>query len=241
MAHHRIIAKLRYTEIEELSVENLNTETRQHTGLFVDDSLFMRDIFCAYLEKELNIAFKGVSELVLDPSEVGQCKYDVLIFNITAGETPDRNLIRNVVEAGLADKIMIIWDATDASTILDIVDVGVSGILSRDMPPQSMVNAIRFVIAGEKFVPAAVVARSVAKQIEFFGSRSQSRSKDVLRDVEVGILKLVKLGKSNKEIAHELCVSESSIKNNLISIYRKLHVSNRLQAVTAAESRGFLI
>lgn len=235
------IAAQRYNELEELSVENLNTETRQHTGLFVDESLFMRDIFCAYLEKELHIAFKGVSELVLERSEIAQHKYDVLIFNITAGETPDRVLLKNVVRSGVADKIMIIWDATDASTILDIVDVGVSGILSREMSPQSMVNAIRFVLAGEKFVPAAVVARAVAKQIEFFGSRSQSRSKDALRDVEVGILKLVKLGKSNKEIAYELRASESSIKNNLISIYRKLHVSNRLRAVTAAESRGFLI
>lgn len=222
-------------------MKNLNTETQQRTGLFVDESLFMRDIFCAYLEKELNIAFKGVSEIGLDRSEVGQCKYDVLIYNITVGETPDRNLIKSVVRSGLADKILIIWDATDTSTILNIVDVGVSGILSRDMSPQSMVNAIRFVMAGEKFVPAAVVARAVAKQIEFFGSRSQGRSKDELRDIEVGILKLVKLGKSNKEIAYELCASESSIKNNLISIYRKLQVSNRLRAVTAAESRGFLI
>ncbi len=106
---------------------------------------------------------------------------------------------------------------------------GASGYLLKGSMRRELMDAIRAVHAGKRYVLA-----DVAQEIAIHAAEES------LSDREVTILKLVAAGKANKLIAHELSLSEDTVKAHLRSIFAKLDVSDRTQAVTTALRRGII-
>lgn len=94
---------------------------------------------------------------------------------------------------------------------------------------KELIDAIRAVHAGRRYVLADVAQEIAAHAAE-----------DPLSDREIAVLQFVAAGKANKEIAYELSLSEDTIKAHLRSIFSKLDVNDRTQAVTTALRRGVI-
>jgi DNA-binding NarL/FixJ family response regulator len=106
---------------------------------------------------------------------------------------------------------------------------GASGYLLKSSLRKELIDAIRKVHAGRRYVLA-----EVAQEIAIHAAE------DALSDREVVVLQLVAEGKANKAIAHELLLSEDTIKAHLRNIFSKLDVNDRTQAVTTALRRGII-
>jgi two-component system, NarL family, response regulator len=106
---------------------------------------------------------------------------------------------------------------------------GVQAYLTKDVLHDELLNAIRAVHAGERYLPAAVSAALSA----------QSPRAD-LSAREIQVLKLIVEGQANKQIAYHLSIAEHTVKNHVKSILNKLGVQDRTQAATAAIQRGIV-
>ena len=112
----------------------------------------------------------------------------------------------------------------------DAMEAGAIGFLPKTMGARSMVNAVRFMMAGEKFVPLSMVQEESATHDHPLLSQLTQREVEVLEGLSKGL--------SNKEIALDLGLQEVTIKLHVRTLCRKLDVKNRTQAALAAKEAG---
>jgi len=129
--------------------------------------------------------------------------------------------------------VAILSGQIDPQTIREALQAGAAGYLPKTMRAAGMLNALRLILDGERYVPesalstgAALVGGEAAGVAEF-----SKRERDVI--------KLLMLGHTNKEIARDLQIEEVTVALHLRSIYRKLAVRNRTQAVRLLLERGW--
>jgi DNA-binding NarL/FixJ family response regulator len=109
------------------------------------------------------------------------------------------------------------------------LEAGASGYLIKGMPRQLLLDALRRVHQGERFLPPPVTEALAARKPE---GELSAREREVLS--------LLAAGKSNKEIASALCIAEITVKCHLSMIFLRLGVTDRTQAIIAATQRGLV-
>jgi DNA-binding NarL/FixJ family response regulator len=120
---------------------------------------------------------------------------------------------------------------TDAD-ILRAVEAGATGYLLKDATRDDLLRAVRLAATGESVLAPTVASRLL--------DRVRGARPDALSGREIEILELVARGRSNKQIATELFISEATVKTHLLHVFAKLGVEDRTEAVTAAVERGIL-
>ena len=126
--------------------------------------------------------------------------------------------------------------------LFQAVKVGAAAYCARDIDPQAMVQVIRRVDGGDYLVSDSILARPqvterVLRQFRELAATSNEAAEPLfvpLSQREVEILDYIAHGRSNKGIAHELGISDQTVKNHITSILRKLAVNDRTQAVIYA-------
>jgi DNA-binding NarL/FixJ family response regulator len=109
------------------------------------------------------------------------------------------------------------------------IEAGARGYLFKDMARKELVNAIRVVASGKRYIPAQVGSK-IAENLPRTGLSSR----------EIQVLQSVAAGLRNKEIAHRLGVSEATANTHIKHILEKLNASDRTQAVLTALRRGII-
>ena len=109
------------------------------------------------------------------------------------------------------------------------VQAGASGYLPKSSEPQELLEAIRVIYRGRRYFPTAINAALASR-----AARSE------LSDREREVLDALVRGRSNKEIASSLGISENTVKVHATRVFEKLGVADRLEAVTVAIQRGIV-
>ncbi|WP_309741785.1 response regulator transcription factor [Chamaesiphon sp. OTE_20_metabat_361] len=107
------------------------------------------------------------------------------------------------------------------------LQAGAKGYLLKDTKMSELLDAIRTLHTGHRYIPPAVGAKLAERM-----------SQPQLSDRELEVLRLMSAGKTNPEMCNDLCISESTIKFHINNIFTKLGVSDRTQAVVIAIKRG---
>ena len=118
---------------------------------------------------------------------------------------------------------------TEMRISIEHLDAGARGYLLKGMSGDELMDAIRAVHSGRSRIPAQVAERLAERMV-----------RPALTDRELGVLREIVSGKSNKEIGQALKISEATVKTHINSILGKLGVTDRTQAVTAAIQRGIV-
>jgi NarL family two-component system response regulator LiaR len=135
--------------------------------------------------------------------------------------------------------IVIVLTAYDYEQyIFPVIEAGAAGYLLKDVSGAELINAIQTVFRGEAVLHPAI-ARKVMEQFKH-GKTDQSREhdKDVLTERETSIIKMAAKGMSNNEIAEQLHLSVRTIESHLGTIFNKLGVGSRIEAVMEALRSG---
>jgi DNA-binding NarL/FixJ family response regulator len=106
---------------------------------------------------------------------------------------------------------------------------GARGFMLKSMPPQQMVEAIRHVHAGKKWVPPEIAA-----------GLAEHLGDEVLSPREMDVLQQIAAGNRNRDIAAKLFIAEETVKVHIRHIMEKLHANDRTQSVTIAARRGII-
>ena len=138
-------------------------------------------------------------------------------------------VIDEVRRQDAAARLIVLTTFDTDNEVSRAIKAGAKGYLLKDAPREELLECIRKVHAGETCIPPALVAKLAA-----------GMSSEALTGRELDVLTLLARGKSNKEIGADLYISETTVKSHLRSIFTKLNVLSRTEAITAASRRGLV-
>jgi DNA-binding NarL/FixJ family response regulator len=130
--------------------------------------------------------------------------------------------------------VVVISAVDDARTMQDVILGGANAYVPKSAPRQVLINAIRAILAGGTYMPAEVVAALRESHSQAPSREEPAAARDQLTLRQRRVLELLSQGMSNKQIARALAISEITVKAHVSSIFRKLGVTNRVQAVIEA-------
>ena len=155
---------------------------------------------------------------------------DVAVVDLEMPRLSGIEAIRKIISHKTDARIVVLTTYAGDDRIHRALEAGASAYLLKDAVTDVLLDAIRKVHAGGSFVDSAVAAELAQR----------ARSGPSLSDREIEVLKMISAGKSNKEIAVALFVAESTVKTHVASIYEKLRVTDRTEAVVRAIKRGII-
>jgi len=143
--------------------------------------------------------------------------------------------------------VVVLTADDQEQTLFDAIRAGAAAYLHKDCDPAELIDSIRkvrsgqFVINEKIFSRPAVASRVLAefRELSVYGPGS-ARVFAPLSPREVQILDSIAQGRTNKEVAYALAISEQTVKNHMSSILRKLSVNDRTQAVVYAIRQGWI-
>jgi two-component system, NarL family, response regulator len=154
---------------------------------------------------------------------------DVTLLDLRMPELDGVEVIKEVRAADKKARIIVLTTFDGDEDIYRAIQAGAKGYLLKDVPREALMDSIRRVHAGETSVPLHLVAK-LADRV----------SGETLSEREIEVLKLMAQGKTNKEIATALFITEGTVKSHGKSIFSKMNVSSRTEAVAEATRRGFV-
>lgn len=200
--------------------------------LLADDHGMVRDTFSAYLETEGQAAVLAVPDYASAMDALAtKGPFDLVLLDF---EMPGMNGLAGLsaaIEAYPAQPFAILSGTAPNRMAQEAVEAGAIGYIPKTLGAKSLVNAVRFMIAGETFVPASILAESSDTPETEFSKALSVREREVLR----GLCR----GQSNKEIARDLGLQDVTIKLHVRNLCRKLDVRNRTHAAMIAKEAGF--
>jgi DNA-binding NarL/FixJ family response regulator len=137
--------------------------------------------------------------------------------------------------------VVVLSSADDRPTVLAAIAAGAAGFIPKSSPNEVLLNALRLVLAGGKYLPPealAPVAGSASRGAGAATERALSLETLGLTDRQAQVLKLLAAGKSNKLICRELDLAERTVKAHISAVFRALGVTTRTQAAIAAAKLG---
>lgn len=140
-------------------------------------------------------------------------------------------------ESGTAP-VVIISGETNPDIVRSALQAGAAGFVPKTMRGTAMLNALRLVLAGERYVPDILLAEQAARPEAVAGGE---QGPALLTRRERDVMRLLVQGLSNREIAGSLKVEVVTVALHLRSIYRKLGVTSRTQAVRMALKEDWIL
>jgi len=198
--------------------------------LTVDDHPLLREGIAAILGLEPDMQLVGEAEDGAQAIKIfHELKPDVTLMDLQMPILGGVEAIVRIREDFPDARIIVLTTYAGDVQALRAVRAGAAGYLLKDALRKDLLDTIRAVHAGRRYL-----SPEIAQQIALHSSE------DSLSEREIDVLRLVAIGKANKEIAGELSVCEDTVKAHLKSIFAKLNVGDRTQAVTLALKRGII-
>lgn len=154
---------------------------------------------------------------------------DVLLLDMSMPQKDGMTILKEIKEAGFKTKVIILTVDNSPDTIEKAIDCGADGYVLKESTTVEIVEAIRTVYKGQKYLDKSLMQWMFQKY-----KKEEDTIFDELTKREIEILYYISLGHSNKEIADVLFLSEKTIKNNITKIFRKLEVKDRVHAAVLA-------
>ncbi|EEI18192.1 response regulator [Corynebacterium lipophiloflavum] len=208
--------------------------------LLADDHQIVRLGLRAVLEEADDIMVVGevaTAEGAISTARAGGI--DVILMDLRFGAGAEGAKVTTGAEATAEirrtmdspPQVLVVTNYDTDADILGAIEAGAVGYLLKDAPPAELVAAVRSAARGD-----AALSQVVRTRLE----TRESTPRFSLTPRELEVLQLVAGGSSNREIGHELMLSEATVKSHLVHIYDKLGVRSRTSAVASAREQGML-
>jgi two-component system, NarL family, nitrate/nitrite response regulator NarL len=201
--------------------------------LIADDHDLVRDMLVLFLQAQGDIETSTAADLqgacALIESEE---RFDLIMLDLNMPGMNGLAGLRHALALKGGQRVALLSGTATREIAAQALEEGAAGFVPKTLPAKSMINAVKFMAMGEQFVP-----------IDFMTAPKPAQAHplaETLTPRELQMLKRLTEGKSNKEIARDLDISEPTVKLHLKTLYRKLGATNRTQAaIIAHEAKLF--
>ncbi len=199
--------------------------------LLADDHDMVRETISAYLRSEggaevtLATDLPGAMDLI-----AAEGPFDLVLLDYQMPGMYGLEGLATALAANGGKGVAILSGSAPANTAKAALDAGAIGFIPKTMGAQSLLNAVRFMSAGEIYAPVELMRADDAAPAHPLAERLSPRELEVLNGLCRGL--------SNKEIARELDLQEVTIKLHVRTLCKKLDAKNRTQAALTAKETG---
>ena len=165
---------------------------------------------------------------------------DVVVMDLNMPRMDGIDATSEIMKAERPPVVLILTVSTTNDDVLDAIAAGASGYLLKDAAADEIVSAVRNANAGSSTLSPTIAGAVVRRVREQSVATDQPQDLHELSARETEILRLVAQGRDNTEIAQELYLSPSTVKNHVSSILEKLGVDSRVQAAVRAARAGIV-
>ena len=199
--------------------------------LIADDHAVVRLGVRLAIENRADMVLVGEARNAAETMELAsQHQPDILLLDLRMPGAVGPSVIVGIVRSHPRTHVLIFSSYASEEEIYQSLHHGARGFLTKDATRDEIINAIREVHRGGRYIPPAVAGR--------FAERLQ-RSELTRREME--ILNLLADGKTNRDIGRALQIAESTVKNHIKGLLTKLGANDRLQAIHITLGRGLII
>ncbi len=206
--------------------------------LLVDDHTLFRSGVRALLQKYEEFEVAGeAADTLQGVRRAGEVKPDVVLLDLHMPGISGKDAVKQFLEAAPQSHIVMLTVSEHADDLLDSLRAGASGYLLKNIETETLLDSIRRAAAGDSVVSAQMTGKLV-RALQSTSDAAPEPKKDSLSPREREILGHLSKGQSNKEIARNLSLAESTVKIHVQNILRKLDLSSRVQAAVYAFKKG---
>ena len=205
--------------------------------LIVDDQELIRESLSIVLNMEEDIEVVGIAQngqIAVELCEKQQP--DVVLMDIHMPVMDGILATRKIKNSWPQVRVIILTTFQELDYVVEALDIGAEGYLLKAIHPKDLAAGIRLVNRGGTLI-SQEMARMLASQLKHSEPKSLKHG---LSEREQQVLECLSQGLSNRETAEKLFLSEGTVKNYISSIYSKLEVRDRLQAVKKARDEGIV-
>lgn len=154
---------------------------------------------------------------------------DVYTVDIRMPDGDGIQLIQALMKRNPETRVLVLTTFDNEEDVFRALESGARGYLLKDTTTEELVAAVRQVHAGERYLPHGIATRLADRLV-----------RPSLTPRELDVLRLVAKGRTNKEIASAMFVSEETVKTHMKALFQKLDVHDRAEAVSVSLKRGII-
>jgi DNA-binding NarL/FixJ family response regulator len=211
--------------------------------LLCDDQALVRDGFRMILNNEEDINVVGEARDGAEAVELTKRLLpQIALMDVRMPNMNGIEATRRILHSGVESRVVILTTFDLDEYVYEALRAGASGFLLKDVTARQLVDGVRVVASGEALLAPTVTRRLLERFAPTLpgGDEGAPPALESLTERELEILTLLASGLSNAELGAKLYLSEPTIKTHLSSIFRKLGVRDRVQAVIAAFDAGLV-
>lgn len=163
---------------------------------------------------------------------------DILILDIRMPRCDGLQVLRTLQREDLPTRVVLLTADLEEAQLLEALQLGVGGIVLKEMAPRLLIDAVREVHAGRRWIDKGSANRALEKLLR--RDEESRESEPLLTPRELEIVRMIARGLRNRTIAEQLLISEGTVKIHLHNIYEKLAVSGRGELAFHARSKGLV-
>ncbi|MCG8352145.1 MAG: response regulator transcription factor [Chloroflexales bacterium] len=200
--------------------------------LLVDDHRVVRQGLRDFLELQEDIEVIGEASSGEEGVQFArELLPDVVLMDLVMPGIDGVEATRRIKTASPSTRVIVLTSFADDDKVFPAIKAGAISYLLKDVSPEDLAHAIRAAQRNEAVLHPEVAAKLMQ---EFSAPRTAEAPVEQLTEREMDVLRLIARGKSNKEIADALVISEKTVKTHVSNILSKLHLADRTQAAIYA-------
>jgi DNA-binding NarL/FixJ family response regulator len=207
-------------------------DTRPIRVLLVDDHQLLTDSLARLLAAEPDIEIMGIGGTVAEAKQLAQERMDVVLMDYRLPDGTGAEATRAIKARWPSARVVMLTAVQDDETVLESIQAGADGYLTKDRAVDDVVATVRSARAGETLLPRSVII-GIAQRVADARDRQAERAPiEALTARELQVLQALAEGMATPDICERLFISRNTLRTHVQNIMMKLHVHSKLEAVT---------
>lgn len=163
---------------------------------------------------------------------------DALVLDVRMPRRNGLEVLRVLAGEGLGTRAVLLTAAIDEAELTEAVQLGVRGVVLKEMAPRNLVAAVRRVCEGGEWFDENVSGRALRRLVDRESGRDEVAA--LLTPREIEMIRMVASGLRNRAVADHFQITEGTVKSHLHNVYEKLGLESRLELASYARRKGLV-